>query len=299
MIIWLSRVKGDHVHEQHRTAVLNTYRHLRLAMIVIVVVLGTAVLLQRFEAGCWQTSISAYYFTAVHGVFIAALCAIGACLIVYKGSSDTEDTVLNLSGFLAFVVAMVPIAPEGICGGPSLTAEYDVSPGVGNNVAAVLVTGVIAGVVRLVLAYKANPERPLSRPAMVSLAVGWIVLAAGAAVFVFNRRQFEAEGHKVAAVLMFAGIVLVILINAWSAQKRHNAKVFVQLYGAVASVMGLALVVIVAIRSVVPGWQHVIIYVEVVLIAAFAVFWGIQTTELWGVVDRDELPARTADRTEK
>lgn len=287
------------MHEEHRAAVLNTYRHLRLAMIVIVVVLGIAVLLQRFEAGCWQTSISAYYFTAVHGVFIAALCAIGACLIVYQGSSDTEDMVLNLSGFLAFIVAMVPIGREGICGGPSLPTEYDVSPGVGNNVAAVLVTGVIAEVVRLVLAYKANPEHPLSRPAMVSLVVGWIVLAAGAAVFVFNRRQFEAEGHKVAAVLMFAGIVLVILINAWSAQKRRNAKVFVQLYGAVASVMGLALMVIVAIRSVVPGWQHVIIYVEVVLIAAFAVFWGIQTKELWGVVDRDELPARTADRTEK
>lgn len=285
------------MEDEQYTAVLDTYRHLRLAMIVIVVVLGIAVLLQRLEAGCWQTSISAYYFTAAHGVFIAALCAIGAALIVYKGSSDTEDTVLNFSGFLAFIVATVPTTRETICGGPSFPTAYNVSPGVGNNVAAVLVTGVIAEAVRRGLDYKGKPEHSLSRPALVSLVIGWIIIAAGTAAFVWNRKQFEAHGHTVAAVTMFAGIVLVILINARSAQGRGNAARFVQLYGLVAIIMGLALVVIVAITWVVPDWQHLVIYVEVVLIAAFASFWGIQTKELWGVVDRRELLAQGADRT--
>jgi len=285
--------------DARRSAVLNTYRHLRLAMIVLVVVLGAAVLLQRRDAGCWQTSVSAYYFTSVHGVFIAALCAIGACLIVYKGSSDTEDAVLNLSGFLAFIVAMVPTTRETICGGPSIPAAYDVSPGVGNNVAAVLLTGVVAEGVRLGLAYKANPEQSLSGQAKVSLGAGWLIIVAGTVAFGFDRKQFLAHGHTVAAVTMFAGIVLVIVINALSAGKRDDAKLFVQLYRAVATIMGLALAVIVVIRLNVPGWEHVVIYVEVLLIAAFAVFWGIQTRELWGVVDRRELLQGKADPTGK
>ena len=70
--------------DTHRSAVLNTYRYLRLAMIAVVVMLFVAVGAQRAAATCWQTSISAYYFTAAHSVFVAALCAIGACLIVYK-----------------------------------------------------------------------------------------------------------------------------------------------------------------------------------------------------------------------
>ena len=101
--------------------ILDTYRYLRGGMAVMIVWLGTAVLIERWHATCWQTSISAYYFTSAHSVFVAALCVIGAMLIVYQGSNDTEDVLLNLAGILAFIVGMVPTSrPLLFCGSADL-----------------------------------------------------------------------------------------------------------------------------------------------------------------------------------
>src|SRR5271166_5118886 len=100
------------------------YRHLRLAMVVLVAFLAASVVFARLSATCLQSTISDYYFTSAHPVFIDAICALGACLIVYQGSSNTEDALLNFSGFLAFVVALVPTARPNRCA-PTLPEGYD------------------------------------------------------------------------------------------------------------------------------------------------------------------------------
>jgi len=163
--------------DTHRSAVLNTYRYLRLAMIAVVVMLFLAVATQRKDATGWQTSISAYYFTAAHSVFVAALCTIGACLIVYKGNTDTEDVILNFSGFLAFVVAFVPTQREPLFG-PGLPAAYEVGIGVRNNVLALIVTGVVAEIARVVINRNVD-HQPLSSWAKRATLIGWAVLAVG------------------------------------------------------------------------------------------------------------------------
>ena len=128
-----------------RDITLDTYRYLRGGMAVMIVMLGTAVIGERLTAACWQTSISAYYFTAAHSIFIAALCALSMQFIVYKGSSDTEDVLLTLAGILGFVVAMVPTTrPVLLCGRYGLPAEYDVKHAITNNVWAVVIALVIA-----------------------------------------------------------------------------------------------------------------------------------------------------------
>jgi hypothetical protein len=52
-----------------RDITLDTYRYLRGGMAVMIVMLGTAVIGERLMATCWQTSISAYYFTTAHSIF--------------------------------------------------------------------------------------------------------------------------------------------------------------------------------------------------------------------------------------
>ena len=117
-----------------RDTALDTYRYLRGGIPVMMVLLAAALIIERAGATCWQTSISAYYFTSAHGVFIAALCAIGTMLIVYKGSRDTEDVLLNLAGILAFVVAVVPTSrPVLLCGSADLN--------VGGQIGAVRTSG--------------------------------------------------------------------------------------------------------------------------------------------------------------
>ena len=137
----------------------DTYRYLRVAPLVVALFLGASVTLQRSVAGgCSLGSISAYYFTAAHSVFVAALCAIGACLIVYKGNTDTEDVVLNFSGFLSFVVAFVPTQREAVCGA-GLPAAYEVGPGVRNNVLALIVAGVLAEATRVFISRNVERQR--------------------------------------------------------------------------------------------------------------------------------------------
>jgi len=102
-----------------RQDALSTYRHLRLAMVFVLALLLVSVALRAITADpglCFEGSISAYYFTSTRAVFVGALCALGACLIVYRGNTDLEDVALNVSGALAFVVAFVPTGAPGTFG---------------------------------------------------------------------------------------------------------------------------------------------------------------------------------------
>ena len=51
---------------QTRDIALDTYRYLRGGMVVMIVMLGAAVIGEKLTATCWQTSISAYFFTSAH-----------------------------------------------------------------------------------------------------------------------------------------------------------------------------------------------------------------------------------------
>ena len=137
--------------------VLDTYRFLRGGLVVMVVMLFASMIVVAITTGgCWQTSISAYYYNAAHSVFVASLCAIGILMITYRGSNDTEDILLDLAGILAFVVAMVPTArPDRICG-PALP-EYVVDPAIRNNMWAVIAGLVFAKVGASVLHPRRDP----------------------------------------------------------------------------------------------------------------------------------------------
>jgi hypothetical protein len=277
-----------------RTDVLYTYRSLRLATVVIVVLLFVAVIYRRLGADCWQTSISAYYFTPVHAVFVGSLCAVGLCLVVYQGSSDTEDATLNLAGLYAFIVAVVPVGSEPICGSGALPAAYDVSAGVRNNVVAVLVAAAVAELLRYVLVGRAQPRSPWARRVTI---LGWLLSALGVVAFVGFPEQFQAKGHDVAAVAMFVGIIGVVVINALSSARSESSEHFVRAYQGIAALMALTLAVILGVRLLIAQWSHVIIWVEVLLILEFVAFWLVQTMELWDVVDRREKLPEAGDPT--
>lgn len=58
----------------------------------------------------WQPSISHYYYSKMHIVFVCALCVLGGFLITYKGkkADHWESRVSNLAGYFAFAVASFP-----------------------------------------------------------------------------------------------------------------------------------------------------------------------------------------------
>ncbi len=63
-----------------------------------------------------QPSISHYYYSIMHIVFVGTLCVLGGFLITYRGTSKYkyENAVSNFAGVCAFGVAMFPTDMKGL-----------------------------------------------------------------------------------------------------------------------------------------------------------------------------------------
>jgi hypothetical protein len=278
-----------------RDITLDTYRYLRGGMAIMIVMLATAVIGERLTATCWQTSISAYYFTIAHSIFIAALCALGAQFIVYKGSSDTEDVLLTLAGILAFIVAMVPTTrPVLLCGRYGLPAEYDVTHAITNNVWAVVIALTIARAVSWWLYRRTNTAQPKSVLGTVSMYLLRAIMVVGLVALIFFRNFFDSNAHGIAAVIMFLAIITTVVTTAFLVSRQDDAKsphrrLYYALYWGIAAVMIVTLVAVVVLHFVLDSWNHWVIVVETALILEFTVYWVIQTIELWRTPNRFEL----------
>lgn len=280
-----------------------TYRYLRIGIVAAVVLLGASVLLERskVDAGCWQTSISAYYYTPARAVFVGALMAIGLSLIVIKGNTGLEDGFLNAAGMLAPIVALVPIGNPGTCWSiepsPLPTVrnsanELELAPwverNIENNIEALLWAGAAAlltAAVIAVIAFAVGARRGQS-PALVDawkgpnrgtffslLAVaGFLVV--GTVLFATWDR-FEENAHGLAAYAMFGFLTAAAVVNALECRK-FGLRWYVRLYGLIAVLMAAA-----ALLIFVPDWDHKTLALEIVEIGLFAGFWIVQTRELW------------------
>ena len=87
---------------------ITTYRYVRIGMKGAVVLLAASIAIERSKVDCWQTSISAYYYTPVRAIFVGTMIAVDPALIVYKGRSGREAVCLNYAGMLAPALALVP-----------------------------------------------------------------------------------------------------------------------------------------------------------------------------------------------
>ncbi len=190
-----------------------TYRYLRVAIVAMVLALIIAMLIERLDAGSWLPSISAYFFTAANPIFVAALVMIGVCLIAIRGTNDFEDIVLNLTGILAPVVALVPTAfPDFPYDG--YLFEPDVERLIDNSVVALLLAAVLALVLTFWLASRYSGQ-DFSRSAIagntwIGLFVAVWLVAVLVGLYLSEGRQFT---HNAAALGLFAGLWIVAIEN--------------------------------------------------------------------------------------
>jgi hypothetical protein len=266
-----------------RDTALETYRYLRGGMPVMLVMLAAALVIERASATCWQTSISAYYFTAVHAVFIGALAAIGALLIVYKGSTDTEDVLLNFAGTLAFVVAFVPTSrPVLLCGASALPVGAVTDAAVIANVWALTIALAASRVASWWMYRRTGTGRDHSALGTVAVWVQRVLLAVGLVTLIAAPHWFVGNAHGIAASTMFGAFIVTVVINALLVRTRYRI-----VYQVIAVLMVLTLVAAVAVHFVLDDFNHVVLVVEVLLIAEFGAYWVVQTIELWNSPTRD------------
>jgi hypothetical protein len=270
-------------------------------MVALVVGLAAALLFE-WSAGhhtCFQASISAYYYTPVRPFFLSALVAIGVCLICLRGNSDPEDVLLNVAGVAAALVGLVPTPRIGTCMSVPVGVHdgvRDVIAGnVANNIFALLVAGA-AGlfVFAVVVGWRAVTRRVWPpRTTVVGFAVAVVAEVAAALVFYRARTFWLAHAHTAAALTLFGCIFVVVSLNA--AAHWNGRRWLRNTYVAIASGMALALVVVGAVALAVT-WQHATLVVEGVFITLFAVFWSVQTHELWSMGLRPARPPSSESR---
>lgn len=286
--------------------VRQTYYGLRLAMVVLTIMLYLAIFLLYLTDRCWQPSISEYYFSPVRPVLIAALTAIGAGLIIHRGNDELENTLLDVAGFSAVVVAFVPTSPPdpgvgcntgGKLLGEDLAATIDpalvdkielayttrLEDGIATAAANSVLVLLLAGLTAVVLSRFLKPRfvsagpiltRSRWRSVTASLVVGLTVF------YLVDHSGFLAVAHGLAAFVFFILIISVIVMNGCRAtEKTRRWRYWGTAIGTVLCIGGAFL----------RDGVHEILWVETFGIVGFTVFWLLQTQELGGFVDKDEM----------
>ena len=166
---------------------------------------------------------------------------------------------------------------------------------IAHGLPALFVTGAVVGVVALVIARREGTLAGMTRWSRAGILLTVVLLGAGVVWFVVDRDSFLERGHGAAAVPMFLAVVVVVWLNARDVQESirrgalpdgagsewtRSRRRYVAVYRVIAVGMLVALAATVAI-SVLTGSTSLVFWVEVVLILLFAVFWVVQTVELW------------------
>lgn len=277
-----------------------TYRNVRLAMIAVLVLLTVSVLIEWFETGrrCWQGSISAYYYTPAHGVFVCSVLAIGVCMIVLKGNTPAENALLNIGGLFAPVVALVPTPNPGSCRSVDQTLNENASPNIANNMWALFAAGALALVLSgwlMIDAKRADKRDPIAAEdggkvarwgttQTVALIVSSILFGAGILWFWKWDTNFERIAHYAAAVAFFVMIISLVCLNAIGAYRTTDTnKVLKTSVIVIYVVIAFSMLIFVGYGVIgwLADWQYSLLHVEVALIALFILFWITQTKELW------------------
>lgn len=273
------------------TAAVITYRYLRIAMVMAAVVLAVSIGIERAQMDCWQTSVSAYYYTPVRAIFVGVLLAIGLCLIVIKGSTVWEDATLNASGMLAPIVAVVPTTDVGECWSvepPSFPLTPDgelrgwVVANIDNNITALIVTGMAGLIIAAVIASIATRNvLAVAEVGPVRMRLGLLAamafLIVGAVVFALWD-DFDSRAHGLAAVAMFLFLAVAVALSARRRRHDEGGRVYFWLYSSISAAMVLSAVVMVPFGS---EWNHMVLALEATQIGLFAVYWLVQTHEHW------------------
>lgn len=285
-------------------AARQTYRYLRVGIVVMTFVLAVSVVLAAGAEGwSWRDSISAYFYSPARSVFVGALMAIGICLVALQGRIAVEDGLLNLAGLLMPYVALVPIPfADARCAPAATCVPDDLVPGVVNNVWAYSLGALAAIGVAAWVAAREGRWRGSVRTALAIQCAVVVVLLIGLQL---DRERFLTAAHYVTAVPLFVAMVAVVVVNG--RYSRHRIRLgertfaYARLYYPIALGM-LAVLIVAGVLGAVGlfGGGPVmdgrwLLWVEVALLAAFAAFWVLQTAEFWRETVPEDLTCTLRD----
>ncbi|MEV8239314.1 hypothetical protein AB0O90_03690 [Microbacterium testaceum] len=266
------------------TSTQRTYRYVRLSIVAATLVLAVSIGLEVARAGVLP-SISAAFYTPAGNLFVGSLCAIALALLVLSGRS-IEQGLLDVAAVFALVVALVPTPISDVsCEGGAVCVPPAAVPGVINNGVSVASLSVVVLISAAVLA---RTQGSAGWGTAVTL-LGIALIVAGFVTWALSDfPTFLRGAHNAAAVGFFSVIGVVAAVSAWRPQR--SLRRFRVLYAAVAvGILGVLLalvaVLVAGAATATVGGVPVIFLGESVVVTLFAVFWLVQTVELWDAPD--------------
>ena len=290
-----------------RGYVIATYRYARVAIVVVIFALLASLGLEHAHATCWNDSISAYYYTPVHSIFVATLFVLGVSLFTIRGGDFYEEALLNMAGFLAPVVAFVPTAWSTADCPSNLTAAekgkinnyFNTHPRffgqftaffakwTGNNLVAFIIAGFAAVLlISSVTAFRRKRARSGAKQYRADMlevllpAFATSLLIVGGYIWhEESPKSFSTHAHAVAAIVMFVlvGIVMLLTANRNRATGHTLYTVTYYVCPAVMSIGGVSIFIV----GLGVSWHHELLILEMVELIPFVVFWFMQTIQLW------------------
>jgi hypothetical protein len=282
---------GSASHSPRPTPItLAVYRELRVGMVVIMVMLAAALVIDRRSATQWQSTLSAYYYTSAHCIFIAALLALSTLFFIYRGSSDTEDALLTLAGVGTLIAALVPQNRPDPFRESFLPKDYNVVPVIQWNILAVVVA-LFLGWSLMWWLHGRNDTQPIrSAGGTVSLNFLRLIVLLGLIALAGFPDWFKNHAHGAAGVLMVSAFIVTVIHAAYLAGQEDELKSpqrhrYQLIYSVIAVLMLVTLITVVTLHL---GGSDSVIVLESLLILEFAAYWVVQTIELWDSLDRRE-----------
>ena len=120
---------NTNINQQQNADAVMSYLLLRQLIGILGILLPFTLAIGTFIIGncsSLQPSISHYYFSIMHIVFVGTLCVLGGFLITYRGRSSYkyENGISNFAGVCAFGVAMFPTDMKGLINPPGCSCQF-------------------------------------------------------------------------------------------------------------------------------------------------------------------------------
>ncbi|WP_156697858.1 hypothetical protein [Nocardioides sp. Leaf285] len=290
-----------------------TYYVLRWSMPVLLVWLAVAIATAWLDSGLAlpMTSISAYYYTDVHTVFVGVLIALGVLLVVIQGRTPWEDALMNTAGALAPFVALLPtpVTASDTCIAPYCTSRMldDVIPDNHEIIAFNVLTAIPVWLILCAYltrrAWTMRHGEPRERHSSIFSAATTTVFGAAGLLVWFDdgtRQLFYDRAHLTSAALMVTMLIASMVPFAmWmgpSTRWPFTRGPFARWPGLLGNefwvVLWLTLLGLAAcglVYVVKDQWDHTVLVVEIAAIVPFFLYWGLQGLAL-GRRDRNGPP---------
>ena len=260
-----------------------TYRHLRMILVALALLLFVGTLCGLIFYGTVTTSISANYGGPLHNIFVGAMVGIGACLIAFRGR-PLEDHALNLGGFYALFVAVVP---STLTGDLAAISDEQLHRDAMNSVrvatiAILVVSGLFVLVERRIGADPGSRLQHAPAGAKVAYWVLWAVAFLFVALVLFRIAEGKdfAWIHPSAALGLVASMAVAVACNGWPKAAGVDDLPANRRY----KVIAIAMFPGVGVVALLAWWlipDYLVDALEWWSVGLFAAFWTMETVRTW------------------